>query len=297
MLQTSAVRRTVTAALALSLSVGLMACGGPKAPSNITSVTVSAAKTSLAVGESTQATANVTVTNNAAKTVTWSTSNPAVASVDATGMVMAKAVGTADITATSTVDNSKKGKVTITVTAAPAPTAIKVAFQAAGSPAPAGYTVDTGAAFNGTSGWVAEGTATPLDMSSAARYRNPSDTTNVVQGLNPQQYGAILMDCGDVTTGTTCSGATAKGPAGWEYTVANGTYSVLVSVGDADKRNVNSSHVIRVEGTEVIAATTPAAGAFATNTKTVTVSDGRLSVDSAGGKNTKINYIEITPAP
>ena len=34
---------------------------------------------------------------------------------------------------------------------------------------------------------------------------------------------------------------------------------------------------------------------FATATKTVTVSDGRLTIDAKGGSNTKIDYVEITP--
>ena len=51
------------------------------------------------------------------KTVTWSSSNPAVASVDAaTGVVTAKANGTAVITATASDGSGKSGSVTIAVT-------------------------------------------------------------------------------------------------------------------------------------------------------------------------------------
>ncbi|PNY81030.1 Ig-like domain-containing protein [Deinococcus koreensis] len=300
MLQTSAVRRTTTAALALTVSFSLMACNNNTAPvpSNITSVTVSADKTSLAIGETAQAVANVVVTNNAAKTVTWSTTNANVATVNAsTGEIKAVAVGNADIVATSTVDTGKKGKVTITVTAAPALTTAKISFRPASAPTVSGYTVNTGAAFDGTSGWVQEGTKTPLDMTANTRYRDAAaDTTNIVQGLEPRQYGQLQMQCGTPTTGNPCSAGTLTSGA-FEYKVVNGKYNVTVSVGDSDKRNTNSLYAINVEGASAIAAFAPTAGQFKTGSALVTVSDGFLSIDAVGGKNTKLNYVDITPAP
>ena len=60
-------------------------------------------------------TATVSVSNGAAQTVTWSTSNSSVATVS-NGVVTGKAVGSATITATSTVDSTKKATCSVTVT-------------------------------------------------------------------------------------------------------------------------------------------------------------------------------------
>ncbi|HBO5236263.1 TPA: Ig-like domain-containing protein, partial [Pseudomonas aeruginosa] len=53
----------------------------------------------------------------ASQTVTWSTSDAAIATVNDTGLVTGVAVGTATITATSTADPTKTDTCAITVTA------------------------------------------------------------------------------------------------------------------------------------------------------------------------------------
>ncbi len=67
----------------------------------VTSVTVTAAKTTLTIGEKTTVAAVVLPANATNKTVTWSSSNTGVATVDANGLVTAVASGTARITATA----------------------------------------------------------------------------------------------------------------------------------------------------------------------------------------------------
>ncbi|GHF41434.1 hypothetical protein HNQ07_001475 [Deinococcus metalli] len=304
MLHSNTLRRSALAVVAATLSIGMMACNKttPPATNSVTAVSATAAKTTLAIGETTQATATVTVTGSAAKTVTWTSDNAAVASVNAsTGLITAKTAGTANISACSTVSGftTKCGSVKVTVSAATStgPTAaFNVQFTAAGAPVAANFTADRGAAFNGTSGWVTEATAnsatpTALPMASATRYRDPSDTANIVQGLATEKYGLVLLHC------TTCSSSTEAGPAAWEYKVNPGKYDVEVSVGDADKRNTDSNYVINVEGVKVLGPVAPTAGQIVSATKTsIQVNDGFLTVDSIGGTNTKINYIKVTPS-
>ena len=83
----------------------------------VTSVTLN--KTSLSFdlsGERSETlTATVTGTHDPATTVTWTSNNNSVASVD-NGVVTANAVGTATITAASTVDPTKKATCSVTVT-------------------------------------------------------------------------------------------------------------------------------------------------------------------------------------
>lgn len=80
-------------------------------------ITISPAATTISKGQSVQLNANVTTTNFAPKSVTWSSNKDGVV-VDASGKVTILSTapaGAATITATSTFDTSKKGTATITV--------------------------------------------------------------------------------------------------------------------------------------------------------------------------------------
>jgi len=115
--------------LVIPLAFGLAACGKKKSKSDdgagsgagagatatITSVTVTPATWEFTAEGTKQLSVNVVVTNNAAKTVTWSSSNDNVATVSNAGLVTAVANGTTTITATSTVDATKKGTCVVTV--------------------------------------------------------------------------------------------------------------------------------------------------------------------------------------
>jgi hypothetical protein len=106
----------------LAIGLGLIACtsGGSTTPApTVSSVTVAPATASVVAGQSTQLAANVVVSNGAATTVTWSSGNTAIATVGSTGMVQGVSAGTTTIVATSTVNPSKQGTATVTVTPAP----------------------------------------------------------------------------------------------------------------------------------------------------------------------------------
>ena len=83
--------------------------------SGVTAVVVSPNAQILKAGEFVQATANVTADPGVARTVTWSSSANAVATVDQTGKVTAVSEGSATITAASTVDPSVTGSMALTV--------------------------------------------------------------------------------------------------------------------------------------------------------------------------------------
>ena len=158
----------------------------------------------------------------------------------------------------------------------------KVNFQPAGSAVPAGYTADTGLAYEAArgSGWVAAGTHDPLDLSRNTRDRARS-------GIDARLNTLIHLQYGDV--GGTGGVAT---PGAWEYALPNGSYQVSVSVGDQPA--YDSSHTVRVEGVTAISGfVSTATTEYRSATVTVPVSDGRLTVDATGGTNTKLNYLEI----
>ena len=79
----------------------------------VTGITLSKTTTNLAVGRSTTVTATVAPTNATNKTVTWTTSDPTIATVD-NGKITAVGGGTATVTATS--NNGKTATVTVKVT-------------------------------------------------------------------------------------------------------------------------------------------------------------------------------------
>ncbi len=84
----------------------------------VSSVTVSPASLSLDLNGTTTGNLSATVNgdNNPSQVVSWGSSNTSVATVSASGVVTAKAVGTATITATSQQDSTKSGSCTVTVT-------------------------------------------------------------------------------------------------------------------------------------------------------------------------------------
>ncbi|GAB1344549.1 hypothetical protein MASR1M101_36760 [Gemmatimonas sp.] len=91
-------------------------------PVPVASVTVTLAASSLVEGQTTQGTALLRAANGSTlteRTVAWSTSNAAVASVSQSGLVTAVAAGTATITATS---EGQSGTAALTVTVVPAAT-------------------------------------------------------------------------------------------------------------------------------------------------------------------------------
>lgn len=109
---------TVVASVVLNLDGG----GGTPVTPTVNSVTVSPASVTLDPNNTQQLTATVDATPASAdKTVTWTTSNANVATVSESGLVTAVAQGTATITATSNLDNTKSGTCSVTVNAPTAP--------------------------------------------------------------------------------------------------------------------------------------------------------------------------------
>jgi len=84
----------------------------------VTGVTMSPTTASINTGGTQQLTATLAPANASNKSVTWTSSNTAIATVSATGLVTAIAAGTATITV-KTADGSKTATCVVTVTAAP----------------------------------------------------------------------------------------------------------------------------------------------------------------------------------
>ena len=104
-----ACRRVSVGFLLICLALSITGCSTPQ---GLDSVQVSPAAQSLAVGQTAQLTATGTYgnakhpsTQNITSLVTWSSTTPAVATIDATGVATAVSAGTTTITATATAFN------------------------------------------------------------------------------------------------------------------------------------------------------------------------------------------------
>jgi hypothetical protein len=188
---------------------------------------------------------------------------------------------------------------TIMPSAKAAVTVIKVNFQNETGPVPSGYLRDFGEAFGlrvGASqgggqfsyGWIDPLSGLPLSLVGNGRQRSRSDD---------QRLDTLVHMQGDDIPGF--SGVPLEGA--WEIALPNGNYYVLASVGDAASSTNPESHSLRVEGMPLVSPNFVSGGADGTLSRhrlsatTVTVADGKLTVDAASGYNTKINYLEIEP--
>jgi hypothetical protein len=183
--------------------------------------------------------------------------------------------------------NTKLNYVEIARVTVDPPFALKVNFSDAATAPPAGYVRDSGDAFSATRGygWVDLGEGTPLNLTGNGRNRNPAAN-------QPDVRLATFMHA-QLPAGS----AGVSIPGKWEAAVPNGSYTVTVAVGDAGTA-VDSSDEVNIEDQNAIAAFTPTASAkFATATRTVTVTDGRVTLSPAGGTNTKVDYVDIAGIP
>ncbi|WP_052352043.1 Ig-like domain-containing protein [Deinococcus pimensis] len=290
------------AGLLVTLSLGVVACGTTETPTpveqnTVTGINFGATAYSVEVGKTVTITAVATGTGTFDNKVTFSSSDLTVATINATtGVVTALKAGTVTITAKSVANASITKNVTLNVTAPAALTTVAaISFRdTANTTLPTGFTGNSGAAYNTTTGigWVTEASAgtanlVGVDFTGNGRTRTTTDTT-----VPTEQKSFIHMQYtgANATTNTT--------PGAFEYKLPNGTYTVTVSVGDLDAANssvpFDSTHYINVEGKPFISAFKPQTGTlFKTQTDTVTVTDGSLTVDAKGGTNTKLNYIII----
>lgn len=160
--------------------------------------------------------------------------------------------------------------VSATTTALPT---IRINFQPATAAVPAGYRSDTGASYGSrgggyTYGWNTSNTRNTYDRNSSRSADQRYDTVSYMQA--------------------------SRGARSWEIVVPNGTYQVLVVAGDASA--YNSVYRINVEGVLTVSGTPSSANRWVSGTKTVTVSDGRLTISNgSGASNNKICFVDITP--
>lgn len=166
---------------------------------------------------------------------------------------------------------------------------------------PAGFSADTGAAYgaraNGmTYGWVTEASVadgTANGTTPAALTNGLVTYSNAVGSASSLQKTSAVME-------------TATQAFAWEMAVANGSYQVKIAVGDTTG-SASNLYALNIEGVKAMPNWRPSnavPGGGATSgersaliTTVVNVTDGKLTIDSIGGVNTELQYIEIEAIP
>ena len=175
----------------------LIVGGSTPVTPTVSSITVSPTSATLDINDTQQLTATVSVTPSTAdNTVTWSTSDANVATVSSTGLVTAVGQGTATITATSNLDNTKSATCAITVNAPAAPipvTAISL---------PATATVGIGATTTLTVSY------TPTDANTGKAITWTSDNPNIATVDNTGKVTGVAAGTATITA-TSEKGKTA----------------------------------------------------------------------------------------
>ena len=81
----------------------------------VTNLTIDGGDRTIVLGDPLTLTTTITTTGNATDTVTWTSSDETVATIDATGTVTSHTDGTTDLTATSVFDPTQSDTITLTV--------------------------------------------------------------------------------------------------------------------------------------------------------------------------------------
>jgi hypothetical protein len=175
----------------------------------------------------------------------------------------------------------------------------KINFQPAWASTPSTNARDSGAAWSDSRGygWVRQDSLSsinhvPLDLSPNTVDRDFYDIDAFGQRLDT----AIFMQYPAAGSNPRL----VKTPGAFELRVPCGSYAVSVSVGDSawdslrKKPGDISINWINIEGVNAIAGFVPTdSNKFMSVTKTVSVCDGRLTIDAIGGTNTKLNYVDV----
>ncbi|MEE1096428.1 MAG: Ig-like domain-containing protein [Paludibacteraceae bacterium] len=258
------IRRAGTSTILTSITLSIGA-SGPAGPVAVTGVTLDKTTLSIEAGQTAQLAASIQPANADNQAVTWSTSDAAIASVDANGKVTANAKGTATITVT-TADGGKTATCTITVTEPAAPVAV------------------TGVTLNKNNTTIYTGRAETLTATI-----QPADATNKAVTWTSDNTGVATVNNGVVTGvsvgSATITAKTADGGFTATCTVTVEEAPIVHPTGvSVSKTSIN----LQVGGSETLTATVTPADA---NNKNVTWSTSDATV-AAVDKNGKVTGIK-----
>lgn len=229
---------------------------GVAGPVAVTGVTLNKTTTSIEAGQSEQLTATVLPTNADNKSVTWSSNNTAVATVDNNGNVSALAAGTATITVT-TADGNKTATCTVTVTAPAAP-------------------IDVQSISMKSSATIAIGASETLTVT----YTPADANTNKALTWNSNNTSVATVDANGKVTGISAGTATITAT-----TANNKSATCMVTVQAVSVTSVTlnkTSLSLQIGGSETLTATIAPTDATNKNISWISSNPAVATVDSNG---------------
>ena len=244
----------------------------------VNSVTVSPASATLDPNGTQQLTANVDATPASAdKSVTWSSSNPSVATVSESGLVTAVAQGTATITATSNLDNTKSGTCSVTVNAPAAPIPV------------------TAINLNKSTATIYVGSTETLTVS----YTPADANTGKAVNWTSNNTGVATVDANGTVTAVAVGTAVITATSTTDASI-NASCTVTVDVAHPTGVTLNKSSLnLQVGGNETLTATVVPANASdksvtwsSSNTNVATVSNGKVSGVAAGTATITVTTVD-----
>lgn len=276
----------------LSNVVSASTLAGSPPPPVVTSVTVAPPSASIVAGTTTTLQATVKDQNGNAMTgqvVTWSSSNTAAATVNASGVVTGVAAGSATITATS---SGKSGTSAITVTAvAPVVTTVTVAPPSASIVA--GTTTTLQATVKDQNGNALTGqTVTWSTSNTAAATVNSSGVvTGVAVG------SATITATSSGKSGTSAITVTAVPPVVTTVTVAPPSASIVAGTTTTLQATVKDQNGNVLSGQTVTWTTSNAAAATVSSSGVVSgVAAGLATITATSSGKTGTSAITVTAA-
>jgi uncharacterized protein YjdB len=260
----------------------------------VTTVTVSPASASVAVGATSVLQATVKDQNGNAmtgQTVTWSTNNGAAATVNSSGVVTGVVAGSATITAAS---SGKTGTSAITVTAGPPPAPVVTTVTVAPTSASvvAGATTTLQATVKDQNGNVMTGQAVTWSTNNAAVATVNSN--GVVTGV--AAGSATITATSSGKAGTSNITVTAVAPVVTTVTVAPTSASVLVGATTTLQAIVKDQNGNAMTGQTVTWSTNNGAAATVNSNGVVTgVAAGSATITATSSGKTGTSSITVTP--
>ena len=273
--------------------------GSPPPPPVVTSVTVSPASASVAVGATSTLQATVADQNGnvmTGQTVSWSTNNAALATVSSSGVVSGVAAGSATITAAS---SGKSGTAAITVTAGPppAPVVTTVTVSPVSASVVAGSTVNLQATVKDQNGNVMTGQAVTWSTgnSAAATVNSSGVVTGVAAG------SATITATSSGKSGTaaiTVTAAPPPAPVVTTVTVSPGSASVVAGSTVSLQATVKDQNGNVMTGQTVTWSTSNSAAATVNSSGVVSgVAAGSATITATSSGKSGTSSITVTSPP
>jgi len=258
----------------------------------VTSVSVTPATLPLGVGATYQLAATVNPSNATNKNVTWSSSNPGIATVSPSGLVTVVTSGSVTITAT-TVDGGKTGSSVVTVivpvtsvsvTPATLPLGVGTTYQLTATVSPSNAT-NQNVTWNSSNPGIA--TVSPSGLVTAVASGSATITVTTVDG------GRVNSSTINVTVPVT---SVSIAPLGVPLTVGD-TYQLAVTVNPANASNKNitwnsdNTSIATVSASGLVTSLAPGSAVI-----TVTTVDGNKTATATVTINPQQNFVDLDDA-